>query len=562
MLKSQNNSHRYLISLNGVWEYAKECPSPGQEFVPEGKIAVPASWNEQHNSLYHYKGKLWYQYRFSLPELPPGKRALLRFAGILYHGEFFLNGTKLGEDTTGLMPVEYDVSSLLRSSGNLLVAAVTGDRYESQPIGHGDFYEYGGIHRPVTLEIVNEVRITDLKAETSAEGTLKLRWQTTGGEKIRFTVNGQSIEFNSSLPKGETCIADVIPWSPDTPRLYLLKAELISGESVCDSYELKIGFRTFAVSGRELFLNGKKCRLDGFCRHEDFYIIGKGVNDALNVRDFELMKWCGANSFRTSHYPYCEEILDLADETGFMVIDELPFASLQKEQMADKALQEKARIMVRKLIDRDFNHPSVISWSMGNECQIQAPESEEFFRIVSEEVRAADPVRPKTLVAFTRPGEDYAYKFADIVGINRYYGWYGYPQWGSPGAPGDMKRGVELLNEELDKFSALMEKPFILTEFGADCISGHHSMFGLQFTEEFQAEFLKRYIASCQKRSDVAGLHIWHFADFSTNQLPLRVQGNRKGIFSRNREPKAAAFAIRQAWTGKEGLGLELLGDE
>ena len=125
-----------------------------------------------------------------------------------------------------------------------------------------------------------------------------------------------------------------------------------------------------------------------------------------------------------------------------------------------------------------------------------------------------------------------------------------------------MKRAIELLNQELDKFSETMEKPFIITEFGADCISGHHSMFGQQFTGEFQAEFLKRYITCLKNRPAVAGMHIWHFADFSTNQLPLRVQGNRKGIFSRNREPKIAAFAVRQAWTGKDGLGLELLGDE
>ena len=87
-------------------------------------------------------------------------------------------------------------------------------------------------------------------------------------------------------------------------------------------------------------------------------------------------------------------------------------------------------------------------------------------------------------------------------------------------------------------------------------------MFALQFTEEFQAEFLKRYIKHFQQRTDVAGMHIWHFADFSTNQIPLRVQGNRKGIFSRNREPKIAAFAVRQAWTGEEGLGLLPLGEK
>ena len=562
MLKPQNNFCRTLILLNGIWDYSKVCDTPEKGFTPQGKLAVPASWNEQHNELYHHKGRLWYQYRFTVPPLPQGKRALLRFAGLLYRAEFFFNGGKLGEDNIGLMPVEFDVTEKLSPSGNLLVVGVDGDRSESQAIGHGDFYEYGGIHRPVTLEIVNEKRITDIKAETFCSGVLKLRWKNSGGEKIRFSIKGVTAVFDANCGEGEMFVPDVTPWSPEVPQLYSLSAELLENETLCDTYTLKTGFRTFEVSGRELLLNGKKVSLDGFCRHEDFYVIGKGVNDALNIRDFELMKWCGANSFRTSHYPYCEEILELADEVGFMVIDELPFSSLKQNHMADKELQANARIMIRTLIDRDFNHPSVVSWSLGNECQIEAPESEEFFRIVSEEVRSADPVRPTTLVAFTRPGEDHAYKFADIVGINRYYGWYGYPQWGSPGEPGDLTRAIDLLSEELDKFSALIEKPFIITEFGADCIEGHHSMFALQFTEEFQAEFLKRYIKHFQQRTDVAGMHIWHFADFSTNQIPLRVQGNRKGIFSRNREPKIAAFAVRQAWTGEEGLGLLPLGEK
>ena len=562
MLKPQNNFCRTLILLNGIWDYSKVCDTPERGFTPQGKLAVPASWNEQHNELYHHKGRLWYQYRFTVPPLPQGKRALLRFAGLLYRAEFFFNGGKLGEDNIGLMPVEFDVTEKLSPSGNLLVVGVDGDRSESQAIGHGDFYEYGGIHRPVTLEIVNEKRITDIKAETFCSGVLKLRWKNSGGEKIRFSIKGVTAVFDANCQEGEMFVPDVTPWSPEVPQLYSLSAELLENETLCDTYTLKTGFRTFEVSGRELLLNGKKVSLDGFCRHEDFYVIGKGVNDALNIRDFELMKWCGANSFRTSHYPYCEEILELADEVGFMVIDELPFSSLKQNHMADKELQANARIMIRTLIDRDFNHPSVVSWSLGNECQIEAPESGEFFRIVSEEVRSADPVRPTTLVAFTRPGEDHAYKFADIVGINRYYGWYGYPQWGSPGEPGDLTRAIELLSEELDKFSALIEKPFIITEFGADCIEGHHSMFALQFTEEFQAEFLKRYIKHFQQRTDVAGMHIWHFADFSTNQIPLRVQGNRKGIFSRNREPKIAAFAVRQAWTGEEGLGLLPLGEK
>ena len=563
MLKPQNNLCRSLFNLDGIWEYAKHPgPNPETGFEREGLLAVPASWNEQHNELFHYKGKLWYQKRFEFQKTDD-KLFFLRFAGVLFRAEFYLNGIALGENIAGHLPVEFDVSALLNAGENLITVGVDGNIAEHQAIGKGDFYEYGGIHRSVTLEGRNKIHFQDIKAETSSSGKLKLKWQSAGGKTVRFSINGQSVSTASADGQLEKIIENIECWCCENPKLYTLKAELLDDcNNLCDLCSIKIGFRTFEVKGRKLFLNGKETVLKGFGKHEDFYVSGKGVNLALYIRDYELMRWCGANSFRTTHYPYSEEMLDLADEHGFLIIDEVPFVDFNDKHFGDKELLANAIMTIKRLIDRDFNHPSVVSWSMGNECETQMPESEAFFEEIFAAARREDPVRPLTYVAYTRPGQDHAYKFADIIGVNRYFGWYAYASWGSPVQPGDISGGVRMLNTELDKFMALYDKPLILSEFGVDCIQGTHSAFCQQFSEEFQSEFLERYIRCLQKRSDIAGMHVWCFADFFTNQDPLRVQGNRKGIFTRSREPKMAAFTVRKLWTGNIDSGVIALGDE
>src|SRR5690606_4465867 len=178
-----------------------------------------------------------------------------------------------------------------------------------------------------------------------------------------------------------------------------------------------IGIRTIAVDGDRLLLNGEPIKLVGFGRHEDFPVVGKGLLPALIVKDYALMRWMGANSFRTSHYPYSEQMMDLADRLGFLVIDETPAVGLF---FYEEGLEKRNRLcqqMIREMIARDKNHPSVIMWSVANEPHTSYPEARQAydrdftvaehpsrpaavasFKEQIELARSLDPTRPITLV--------------------------------------------------------------------------------------------------------------------------------------------------------------------
>src|SRR5690606_21552764 len=172
-----------------------------------------------------------------------------------------------------------------------------------------------------------------------------------------------------------------------------LDVELVQNGSVVDRYSLPIGIRTIAIEGDQLLLNGQPIYLRGFGRHEDFPITGRGLLPAVIVKDYALMKWIGANSFRTTHYPYSEEMMMLADRLGFLVIDETPAVGLFfAEEGLDRRLA-LCRQYTQELIARDKNHPSVIMWSLANEPHSRRPAAKPFFRELYDLARELDPTR-------------------------------------------------------------------------------------------------------------------------------------------------------------------------
>lgn len=568
MLFVQGNSERMIIKLDGIWNFVKDDESSGvQKGYLNGlpscrRIAVPASWNEQYNDLFHYRKQAWYEKSFAIPNETKGKLAILRFSSVLYRAKVFLNGLYVGEISRPYLPFEFDVTYfLLFGVENRLSVCVDGAYPKDEPIFEADFYGYCGINRPVYLSFVDLVHIEDIRLQTRLSddgGVAAIRIETTGGQKVLVNIADMETELsiNDSVAEGDIWIQGIIPWSIENPSLYDVVVELYENGQIKDSYKLRTGFREIAIEGRNIILNGSPVKLKGFCRHEDFPIIGRGMMDALNVRDFDLMKWCGANSFRTSHYPYAEEILDLADEMGFLVIDETPFVALGLEKFTDPNILHKAKQYLNTLIDRDKNHPCVFTWSIGNECKTNYKEAEEFFLELIHIARSKDD-RPITYVAWTRPEEDVVYRHVDIIGTNRYFGWYSMKEsWGIDCEQGDITTAVKELDNSLDNFASLYSSPILLSEFGADTIAGLHSAFLLQFTEEFQARFLTEYIRLASFKEYVCGTHVWNFADFYTHQNVTRVTGNRKGVFTRDRQPKMAAFALRKLWTGLDGDGL------
>jgi beta-glucuronidase len=571
MLYPQSNAYRQVTGLDGFWDFRFD---PGEEgkaagwsggFVGGRPIAVPASWNDQFADHRDYLGTAWYQTRFDRPWGWEGKKVLVRFASVNYLAEVWLNGTYLGQHEGGHLPFQFQISALLRPEGNLLVVRVDGalapervppgnvpaDPLHSfanginYPPGSFDFFPFCGIQRPVLLAAVAPDALEDLTVTTSihgSTGSVHVRLEHPAGSTVRVRLQGHGSDLSAET-SGDTLALSVPQaafWAPGAPNLYDLTVELLQDGQVFDRYTLAVGIRTIQVVGDTLLLNGQPLYLKGFGRHEDFPVTGRGLVEAVIVKDYALMEWVGANSFRTTHYPYSEQMMDLADRLGFLVIDETPAVGLFFAETGLRRRLQVCRGYVRELIDRDKNHPSVVMWSLANEPHSRPLAAVPFFRELYDLARSLDATRPVTIVSHIGV-DDLSFEFLDILCLNRYYGWYT--------QSGRIEEGLPLLAQEIDAMHEKFHKPLILTEFGADTIPGHHAQPPEMFSEEYQAEFIERTIQTIRTRPFVVGEHVWNLCDFKTGQAVHRVQGlNLKGVFTRDRRPKLAAHKLRELW--------------
>ncbi len=274
------------------------------------------------------------------------------------------------------------------------------------------------------------------------------------------------------------------------------------------------------------------------------------------VRDYQLLKWIGANSFRTSHYPYAEEALMLADEYGFLVIAETPGVSLvfmDPPEIID-ARYRQLEAQLGELVRRDKNHPCVILWSLANEpipkpfhTTNEAPAAaietgRRFFSKLFDKVRQLDDSRPAALVSVHNGPAEWV-GLGDVICTNSYNGWYA--------VSGRLDAAGETLERELVALRARHgDKPIIFTEFGADANAGAHAHPPVMWSEDYQADLIELYWRVLRRHPYVIGAHPWAFADFKTPQSIMRVNGlNQKGVFTRDRQPKLAATRLRELWT-------------
>jgi len=494
----------------------------------------------------------------------------LRFGSVNYLAQVWLNGVRLGQHEGGHLPFEFDVAPHLKREANVLVVRVEGelapDRVppgnippEFQRVGvlprypetSFDFFPFCGIHRPVVLYSTAPDAITDLTVTTEIQGRegrvhVRLNRAAKDSTVAWFMLRGHGAHISVEVPYvGETVevelsVPDAALWTVGAPNLYELTVELTRGGTPYDRYALPIGIRTIQIEGDALLVNGQPVYLKGFGRHEDFAVTGRGLLPAVIVKDYALMQWMGANSFRSSHYPYSEQMIDLADRLGFLVIDETPAVGLF---FGDERMERRLQLCqqyTRELIARDKNHPSVIVWCLANEPQSDHPAAKAFFRTLYDLAKSLDPTRPVTVVSNKGVLEE-SFEFCDLLCLNRYYGWYR--------EVGQIEEGSAKLSVELDAMYEKFHKPLIMTEFGADTISGWHAQPPEMFSEEYQALMIGAFIDVLRSKPFVVGEHIWNMCDFKTGQSIRRVAGmNLKGVFTRDRRPKLAAHRLRERW--------------
>lgn len=586
-LYPQQNDLRNTLNLSGIWKFKKDSLETGESenwqngLQDTRSIAVPGSWNEQFTDSRNYLGMAWYETETFVPSSWQGQRIFIRVGSANYAAKVWVNGQPVGQHEGGHLPFAFEVGQHLEWGAtnrisiqveNILKPSrvptgnVTGGPFQSYPKANYDFFPYAGLHRDVWLyAIPNTTSIKDITVKTNFDnttGTVEVAVETEGEAqqgKVTISGAGQPVEatlnFANQVATASLSIPDVRLWSPEDPYLYTVDVTIGDTDAPLDHYTLETGVRTIQVTENELLLNGEPVFLKGFGKHEDFPIFGKGTARPVMVKDYALMKWTGANSFRTSHYPYDEEYMRMADREGFLIIDETPAVGLyfhgDKTELAQRQAMNKQYI--EELITRDKNHPSVIMWCIANEPfpedlsfnggskREATPESIALFEELFALVKQMDTTRLATLVGVMGGPAEWV-GLADIICINRYYGWYTHI--------GDLEGAATLLGMELDGLHQRFHKPIIITEFGADTYPGMHAVEPEMFTEEFQTEFIKTYLDVAEARDYMAGMHVWAFADFRTSQGLIRFGGiNHKGVFTRDRKPKAAAHYLRSRWT-------------
>lgn len=594
----QNNAFRTSADSGGYWQFQPDPDDRGFEQAWQGQalsdpclITVPGAWNEQlaERGLMNYVGAAWYQTELQLPVLlTEGRRVFVRFGAADHHATVWLNGTELGVNRGGYLPFEVELTPAWKSGqANRLTVRVDSrldmttlpqtvdpkaapytdksyDRRHSYPAGRFDFFPYGGLCRPVYLQTTAEQRITRLDVDARLGGSVQVSLDAEAGDGSSVNLSlldpsgaevaAATVAVRQGWAAAELQVEGVQAWSPASPHCYTVRAVLAHDGIPIDEVEDQFGFREISVDGGRLLLNGEPLFLTGFGKHEDFPVLGHGHFRAAYLRDFELLRWIGANSFRTSHYPYDEEIMRLADRLGFLVIDEVPAVSLGFESDDWEVLQPLLQThqgFLERLIARDRNRPSVVSWSIVNEAHLWSepnyrnPTTERYFTALYDAVKAADPSRPViSITCAVHEEDDPALVAADLIGLNRYYAWYD--------MPAELEEAAARLDRVLEAHWKRHGKPIVMTEYGADTIDGYHSTFPQLFTEEYQEVFLAAYSEVLENKPYVVGTHVWNFADFRTGQHHRRVVHNRKGVFTRVREPKRAAFALRDRWKSLE----------
>jgi len=537
---------------------------------------VPASWNEQFEDTRDYLGIAWYWRRITVPPAWRGQRIMLRFGSATYAAKVWVEGKPVGIHLGGHLPFEFDISALVLWDAPTTIAVQVENKLSPTRVPPSatnpelmantfpdvtyDFFPYCGLDRPVTLYSLPPLHIADATVVTTIDGgdgvievTVAASDEWSGRGTLRLETGGDpltaGLTFNNGTARTSLRVRKARLWSPEAPFLYALSIALTEGDKVHDAYTLDIGIRTIEVRGDRLLLNGQPIQLRGFGRHEDFPVHGRGLDLPVLIRDHALLKWVGANSYRTSHYPYSDEAMAIADREGFLIIDEIPAVGLLFDD-SDQAVATRlatCKQQISDLIARDKNHPSVIMWSVANEPSSRGAlrgntdGGLEFFVELLAHARAWDHTRPALLVGEQRTERSWIAQ-ADVITVNRYWGWYI--------LPGQIDKAVAQLARELDELHSATGKPIIIAEFGADAVAGTHSEPPQMWTEEYQAAMLKAYLDMASTRPWIVGLHVWNFADFKTGQGTHRALGiNHKGVFTRDRQPKMAARFLRARWS-------------
>ncbi|WP_431277413.1 glycoside hydrolase family 2 TIM barrel-domain containing protein [Leifsonia poae] len=471
------------LSLNGDWRFRLSPSAPSSEdvaavdFDDEGwdSIPVPSHWVLQGDGKYGLPIYTNIQYPFPIdpPHVPDenptgdyrrhvevpdewseAERILLRFDGVESMYKVWVNGQEIGVATGSRLAQEFDVTDAVRAGDNVVVVRVhqwsAASYLEDQ-----DQWWLPGIFRDVTLIARPQNGIEDawLRAGyLDGTGTVHAEVRADAGAypiTLRIPELGVEQVWTSAAEVEVVSIGEVEPWSAETPRLY--SATL---STAAESIDFRLGFRTVEIQGDQFLINGRRVVFHGMNRHEAHPERGRVFDEEHAREDLKRMKRFNVNAIRTSHYPPHPRLLDLADELGLWVIDEcdLETHGFEKDGWKanpsdDPAWREAYIDRIRRAVERDKNHPSIVIWSLGNESGTGSN-----LAAMSAWVHARDPERPVHYEG------DYTGEYTDLY--SRMYS--SVPETTEIGTDGSR---APLLNCTPAQGARQRTKPFILCEY-------------------------------------------------------------------------------------------------
>ena len=517
---------------------------------------LPSSWLTEAPELRHYDGLMWYQRSFPAPVARRG-RYFLRFGAANYATIVYLNGREVGRHEGGFTPFAFDVTRLLRDGDNQITIGVDSQANEATvPPPVTDWENYGGITRPVRLIATPDTYVDDAWVRLARDGTLAVDVHLDGPQAANHPVALHIADLKLDRAGVTDARGDwhatiaapraLVRWSPDRPRLYD-----VAVSAGADRWRDRIGFRTLAVRGSDILLNGRPIFLRGISMHEEE--LGVDPTRAMTPAAArallgEIKDGLHGNYVRLAHYPHSEVTLRLADEMGLLVWSEVPV--YWRVAWSNPATLARARTMLAENILRDRNRAAVAIWSVANETPVTDARNA-FLRTLVADARRLDDTRlvsAALLVERSDAGGHPVMTLADpladsldVLAINTYNGWYTQDRLAD--LPGSI-------------WHVPANRPLIFSELGADARAGFHDPVHEQkFSEEFQADYYRATLAMADRLPTLRGLSPWILKDFRSprRQNPDFQQGwNRKGLISETGERKAAFDVLAAYYHGKE----------
>jgi beta-galactosidase len=571
-------------SLGGPWEVWRKANDDANKWTT---VQVPHSFNAVDAvdpDAPYYQGPGWYRARFQLANPYPSGRTLLHFEGAAQKSEVYVHTEKAGAHVGGYDEFVVDITELankyakLSQPPGLVAVAVMCDNsrdLEMIPSNLSDFNLYGGLYRYVNLVYVPAISIERvlIDSEVSAKAKITIRTRIYNPQSLtdQIELSIRVTDPNGRLIHSGTSSTFVIDspslWSPETPSLYQCTVTLKSVHGSMQVSE-RFGIRSFEfVKGGPFKLNGERLLIRGTQRHEDHAGVASAMTEDLIRQEMRLIKDLGANFVRLGHHQQSRTVLEMCDELGLLVWEEIPWC---RGGLGGERYKEQARRMLRNLIDQHRNHPSVIIWGLGNENDWPG-DFEEFDK---DKIRAfmielntlAHSLDPSRKTAIRRC--DFCKDVVDVYSPSIWAGWYTgrYTEYKTRSQT-EMKKVDHFLHMEWGGDSHARRHSEAIDQVLAKYVAGDTpDERGLEFqltggvsrasndgdwSETYICNLFDWHLKEQDTMPELTGAAQWIFKDFATTLRPGNPvpHVNQKGLVERDFTLKEGYFVFQSYWS-------------